>query len=248
MRCIAIDDEPLALKLLTDYCNRVPSIRLLGAYTNPVEGFAYIRSMKPDLLFLDIRMPDVSGIHIVRALERETMVIFTTAHREYAVEGFELDAVDYLLKPFDFERFLKAYAKTEERFLAARKKSAPEQGDDDKTISFKYNYQHVQLPLHAILYIEAFSNYVKIVTPDNTYMPVMTLKTAESLLPASGFVRTHKSFIVAVSKIRSFNSEKAVTDRKQIPVGRCYRKGFLDKMESVKQEMASREDERIAEI
>jgi DNA-binding LytR/AlgR family response regulator len=243
MRCIAIDDEPLALKLLTDYCSRVPSICLLGAYTDPVEGFMYIRSMKPDLLFLDIRMPDISGIRIAQALDRDTMVIFTTAHREYAVEGFELDAVDYLLKPFDFERFLKAYAKTEERFLSAGKKSVSEYKNDSKTISFKYNYQNVQLPLHSILYIEAFNNYIKIVTPDKTYMPVMTLKTIESLLSASGFIRIHKSFIVSISKIKSFNSEKAVTDRKQIPVGRSYRREFLDRMASVKRDLetASRE-------
>jgi DNA-binding LytR/AlgR family response regulator len=230
MRCIAIDDEPLALKLLADYCSRVPSIRLLGTYTDPVEGFMYIRSMKPDLLFLDIRMPDISGIGIARALDEDTMVIFTTAHREYAFEGFELDVVDYLLKPFDFERFLKAYSKTEERFPAARKKSVPEDRDNGKTLSFKYNYQNVQLPLHAILYIEAFDNYIKIVTPDRTYMPVMTLKAIESLLSASGFVRVHKSFVVAVDKIKSFGSEKVVTDRRQIPVGRRYRREFLEKM------------------
>jgi DNA-binding LytR/AlgR family response regulator len=229
---MAIDDEPLALKLLRDYCSRVPSIRLLGAYTDPVEGFTCIRSMKPDLLFLDIHMPDISGIHIARALEKETMVIFTTAHRQYAVEGFELDVVDYLLKPFNFERFLKAYSKTEERFLSAGKKPVPESGSDDRILSFKYNYQHVQLPLHAILYIEAFDNYIKIVTPGKTYMPIMTLKAIESLLAASGFIRVHKSFIVAVSKIKSFNSEKVITDRKQIPIGRRYRREFLEKMAS----------------
>ncbi|MDR1602095.1 MAG: LytTR family DNA-binding domain-containing protein [Tannerella sp.] len=232
MRCIAIDDEPLALKLLANYCSRVPSIHLLGAYTDPVEGFMYIRSMKPDLLFLDIRMPDISGISIAQALDEGTMVIFTTAHREYAVEGFELDAVDYLLKPFDFERFLKAYSRTEERFLSARKKSVPEYGDDDRTLSFKHNYQNVQLPLHSILYIEAFDNYTKIVTPDRTYMPVMTLKAIEGLLSASGFIRVHKSFIVAVSKIKSFSSEKVITDCRQIPVGRRYRREFLEKMAS----------------
>jgi DNA-binding LytR/AlgR family response regulator len=234
MKCIAIDDEPLALKLLTHYCSQTPSIQLLGAYSDPLEGISYIRSMQPDLVFLDIRMPDISGINIAQVLEKDTLVIFTTAHKEYAVEGFELDVVDYLLKPFGFERFLKACNKAEERFLLSKKKKSPEQTSEGKTFSFKYNYQNMQLAFHSILYIEAFDNYIRIVTPDKTYMPVMTMKTIENLLPASGFVRVHKSFIVAVSKIKSFNSEQVVTERKKIPVGRHYRRDFLDKMEALK--------------
>jgi DNA-binding LytR/AlgR family response regulator len=234
MRCIAIDDEPLALKLLGHYCSQVPSIQLLGAYTDPLEGVSYVRLMQPSLLFLDIRMPDISGVNIAQALDKNMLVIFTTAHREYAVEGFELDVVDYLLKPFPFERFLKAYTKAEERLLSSLKKSDPEPADT-KTLSFKYNYQTMQLPLHAIEYIEAFDNYIKIVTPDKTYMPVMTMKTIQNLLPEAEFIRVHKSFIIAVGKIKSFNSEQVMTDRKKIPVGRSYRKDFLNQMESMKQ-------------
>jgi DNA-binding LytR/AlgR family response regulator len=232
MKCIAIDDEPLALKLLAHYCNQAPSIRLIGSYTDPLDGLSYIRSLKPDLLFLDINMPEISGVHIAKSLEKETMVIFISAHREYAVEGFDLDVVDYLLKPFSFERFMKAYVKAEERFLAKRTKAIAEPLHDGKIISFKYNYQNIQLPLSAILYIEAFDNYIKIITPAKTYMPVMTMKTIQSLLPAEDFIRVHKSFIVAVGKIKSFNSGKIVTDRKQIPVGRCFRKDFMDRMRS----------------
>jgi DNA-binding LytR/AlgR family response regulator len=233
MRCIAIDDEPLALKLLTHYCSRIPSLRLLGAYTDPLDGIAYIRSMQPDLIFIDIHMPDLSGIHIARALEKDTLVIFTTAHREYAVEGFNLDVVDYLLKPFDFERFLKAYEKAEQRFRSSSQQTAvPEQAAGGKTVSIKYNYQNIPLPLHSILYIEAFDNYVRIITPDKIYMPVMTMKTILNLLPETEFVRVHKSFAVAINKIRSFNSARIIIDRKEIPVGRSYRKDFLQKMEA----------------
>ena len=233
MKCIAIDDEPLALKLLTHYCDQVPSIRLLGAYTDSLEGISYIRSMKPDLVFLDIRMPDISGVNIAQTLGKDTLVIFTTAHREYAVEGFELDIVDYLLKPFRFERFLKAYTKAEERFRSSLGKNNSEMSEG-KTISFKYNYQNIQLPLHSILYIEASGNYIKIATPDKTYMPVITMRTIQYLLPKTDFLRVHKSFIVAVGKIKSFNSEQVVTDWKKIPVGRSYRKDFLDQMEALK--------------
>jgi DNA-binding LytR/AlgR family response regulator len=234
MKCIAIDDEPLALKLLMHYCSQVPSIQLLGTYTDPLEGISYIRSMQPELIFLDIRMPDISGVNIAQILEKNTLVIFTTAHREYAIEGFELDIVDYLLKPFSFERFLKACHKAEERFLSSQKKNGQEQTSGSKTLSFKYNYRNIQLPLHAILYIEASDNYIKIVTPDKTYMPVMTMKTILDLLPNTEFVRLHKSFIVAVNKITSFNSERVVTDRKKIPVGRRYREDFLKKMVALK--------------
>ncbi|MDR1171893.1 MAG: DNA-binding response regulator, partial [Bacteroidales bacterium] len=211
MRCIAIDDEPLALKLLACYCSQIPSVQLLGTYTDPLDGVSYIRSMQPDLIFLDICMPDISGINIMQILGKDTQVIFTTAHREYAVEGFELDVVDYLLKPFSFERFLKACNKAEERFLSLQKKDIPEQASDGKIISFKCNYRNIRLPLHSILYIEAFDNCVRIVTPDKTYMPLMTMKTVQRLLPEKEFVRIHKSFIVAVSKIKSFNSEQVIT-------------------------------------
>ena len=231
MKCIAIDDEPLALKLLMHYCGQVPSIQLLGAYTDPLDGLSYIRSAQPDLVFLDIRMPDISGVDIAQALKKDMLIIFTTAHKEYAVEGFELNAVDYLLKPFSFERFQKAYAKAEERFLSLQQKNNLEQTTDSRTISFKYNYQNIQLPLHSILYIEAFDNSVKIVTFDKTYMPVMTLKAIQNLLPEAEFIRIHKSFIVAVNKIKSFNSRQVITDRKKIPIGRNYQKDFLNRME-----------------
>jgi DNA-binding LytR/AlgR family response regulator len=234
MKCIAIDDEPLALKLLTHYCSRIPSIRLLGAYTDPLEGISYIRSMQPDLIFLDIRMPDISGINIAQILDKDTLIIFTTAYKEYAVEGFELDAVDYLLKPFDFERFLKACDKAEQRFLLSLKASEPESTPDDNTVSFKYRYQNIRLPLYSILYIEACNNYIKIVTPDKIYTPAMSMKTVRKLLPETGFIRVHKSFIVAVNKIKSFNCEQVITDRKQIPVGRNYRKDFLEQMRALK--------------
>ena len=235
MRCIAIDDEPLALKLLTHYCSRVPSIQLLGVYTNPLEGLSYIRSLQPDLIFLDILMPDISGVNIAQDLERDKLIIFTTAYKEYAVESFELDVVDYLLKPFSFERFLKAYTKAEDRFLSSLKKNDFEQLSGIRTISFKYNYQNMQLPLQSILYIEAFDNYVRIVTPDKTYMPVMTMKKIQSLLPEDEFIRVHKSFIVAVSKMKSFNAEQVITLQRKIPIGRSYRKIFMSRMESLKQ-------------
>jgi len=234
MKCIAIDDEPLALKLLTHYCKRIPFIQLLGAYTDPLEGLSSVRAEQPDLIFLDMHMPDISGIHIAQTVAKNTLIIITTAHKEYAVEGFELDVVDYLLKPFDFERFLKACNKAEQRFQATAKHSVPTAIAADETIVFKYDYQTVRLPLHFILYIEACNNYIKIITPDKMYMPTMTMKTICKQLPKDRFFRIHKSFIVAANKIKSFKSEQVMIDHKPIPVGRSYRKNFLEQMENLK--------------
>ena len=129
----------------------------------------------------------------------------------------------------------RSYTKAEDRFLSSLKKIDSGQVSDSKTISFKYNYQNTQLPLQSILYIEAFDNYIKIVTPEKTYMPVMTMKKIQSLLPDDEFIRIHKSYIIAVSKIKSFNSEQAITIQKKIPIGRSYRKVFLNQMQSLKQ-------------
>jgi DNA-binding LytR/AlgR family response regulator len=178
-------------------------------------------------------MPDLSGMDIAGSLNKNTLVIFTTAYKEYAIEGFELDVVDYLLKPFDYNRFLKAYTKAEERFQTALKKSAPEVLNDE-IITFKCSYQNVKLPLHTVQYIEGFDNYIKIVTPEKTYMPVMTMKYIEQLLPETRFVRVHKSFIIPVDKIKSFNRERGITDRMEAPVGRTYRREFMEKMEALK--------------
>jgi DNA-binding LytR/AlgR family response regulator len=234
MKCIAIDDEPLALKIIGQYCDRVPSLRLLGAYTDPLEGLSYIRAMQPDLLFLDIRMPDISGIDLAGTLKEDALVIFTTAHREYAVEGFELNIVDYLLKPFGFDRFLTACEKAEERLLRSSKKPVPLQPSPEEMLMFRCNYQNIQLPLNDILYIESFDNYVKVVTAGKTYMPGMTLKNMLNLLPESGFVRVHKSFIIPVARIKSYNHETVVTDSIQAPVGRTFQKDFFERMNILK--------------
>jgi DNA-binding LytR/AlgR family response regulator len=233
MRCIAIDDEPLALKILTSYCGQIPSIRLLGAYTDPLEGLSAIFSMQPDLLFLDIRMPDVSGMSIADTMKKDALIIFTTAHREYAVEGFDLNVVDYLLKPFDFERFMTAYSKAGERFSLSVNKPVENQRDD--VITFRCNYQNVRLSTGEILYVKALDNYVKIVTADKNYMTNMTMKRILAELPESEFVRIHKSFIIPVARIKSYTNEMVTTDAMKIAVGRSFRKSFHEKMLARKQ-------------
>jgi DNA-binding LytR/AlgR family response regulator len=234
MKCIAIDDEPLALKLLSQYCDRVPALHLSGTFTDPLEALSHIRSMQPDLLFLDIHMPDISGIDLAETLKENALIIFTTAHREYAIEGFELNVVDYLLKPYGFDRFLTACTKAEERFRMSLKKPVPGQLNKDEILILRCNYQNIQLPLSDILYIEAFDNYVKVMTESKTYMPAMTLKNILNLLPQSEFIRVHKSFIIPVARIKSFNHEIVVTDKIQVPIGRTFQKDFFERMNGLK--------------
>ncbi|MDR1356419.1 MAG: LytTR family DNA-binding domain-containing protein [Tannerellaceae bacterium] len=235
MKCIAVDDEPLALKIISRYCDQAPSLRLMAAYTDPLEGLSAIRSMEPDLLFLDIRMPDISGIDLAGALKEDALIIFTTAHREYAVEGFELNVVDYLLKPFGFDRFLTACEKAEERLRRSlQQKPAAEQPAPSDMLIFKCNYRNIHLPFNDILYIEALDNYVKIVTASKTYVPTMTLKSILSLLPEQEFVRVHKSFVIPVARIKSYNREAVVTDSIETPVGRTFRKDFFERMNILK--------------
>jgi len=232
MRCIAVDDEPLALKILTRYCEQVPSIRLLGAYSDPLEGLSAIFSMQPDLLFLDIRMPEVSGMKIAETMKTDALIIFTTAYSEYAVEGFDLNVVDYLLKPFDFDRFMTAYAKAERKYnLLANKPAEPQQ---DSVMTFKYNYRNIRLPISEIQYVKAFDNYVTIVTPDKNYMIAMTMKRILAELPEDGFVRVHKSYIIPFAKIKAYNNETVTTDALKIAIGRSYKKSFLEKMQARK--------------
>jgi DNA-binding LytR/AlgR family response regulator len=234
MNCIAIDDEPLALKLLKHYADQTPAIHLTGTFTDPLEALSCIRLSKPELVFLDIRMPDISGIDVAQALEKNTLVVFTTAHPEYAVEGFELDVVDYLLKPFSFERFLKACTKAVQRLQTLSGKIQEMQNSEERSISIKCNYQNIRIPVNSILYIEAFDNYTRIVTHTKVFMPAMTMKTVQNLLPQDEFIRVHKSFIIPVAKIKSFNHDTVVTDKIQVPVGRTFLKDFLEKMNILK--------------
>jgi DNA-binding LytR/AlgR family response regulator len=228
MTCIAIDDEPLALRLLTRYCGQASDLQLLGAYTDPLQGLAHVRRAQPELLFLDVHMPDISGLHIAQTLPPQTLIILATAHKEYALEAFDLNVVDYLLKPFSLDRFLAACQKARLRLPQADPADPPAHSP---SLTFRANCRTVRLPHADILYIEACNNYVKIVTPAKTYLPALSLKTIQNLLPETHFFRIHKSYIVALAHIRSFSRDQVVTERRALPVGRMYCKCFLERMQ-----------------
>ncbi len=230
LRCIAIDDEPFALKMLEDYCCRVPFLELLKAFNNPFEALAYLNHNKPDLIFMDIHMPGISGIQLAKKTENKPLIIFTTAHSKYAVDSYELNAIDYLLKPFDFERFFKAVSKAkEQKELREIKKSGP---PDAESIVIKVEYKNVKILLNDILYIEALDNYVRINTSEKSYLSLQNLKAISCILPKNNFLRIHKSYIVSLSKISYFTREQITIGDISIPVGRTYADSFISAMKA----------------
>jgi len=217
MRCIAIDDEPLALQLINEFASRISFLDLQKTFTDPDEAKEWIQDHEVDLLFLDIQMPDVNGLQFYKSLAKKPLVIFTTAYQEFAVEGFNVDAVDYLLKPFEYDRFLKAVFKAREylEFLANQELQMA-------SIFIKVDYQLMKLNLKDIELIEGLDDYIRIHTKPKPVLTLMTLKSLQEKLPASEFVRIHRSYIVPVNKIESFGKSKIKVAGKEIPIGSSY--------------------------
>lgn len=215
--CIAIDDEPLALQLINEYCGKISFLRLEKVFTNTDEASAYLRQHPVDLLFLDIQMPDINGIQFYRNLSEKPLVVFTTAYKDFAVEGFNVDAVDYLLKPFEYDRFLKAAYKAKEylEFLSSQELQL-------NSIFIKVNYEIMKINLKDIELIEALDDYIKIYIKPNPVLTLMTLKSIQEKLPARDFVRVHRSFIVPLARIEKFSKTKLWITGKEIPIGSSY--------------------------
>lgn len=223
LRCIIVEDEPLARKVLEGYTSKASFLELQGSFEDAIEAIEYLREHKVDLMFLDIHLPEIKGITFLKTLADPPAVIITTAYHEYALEGYELNVIDYLLKPFEFDRFLAAVNKVKKRDSA----SAEEPGKDYLFVNVQL--KKVKIYFSEILYVESQKEYVKIVTNDGQYLPKMTTNEIEGLLPSALFKRIHRSFIIAVKKVRSFNSEMVEINGQSIPVGRGYKdvlKGF----------------------
>lgn len=215
LTAIAIDDEPQALDVVRLLAEKVPYLDLQATFTNAMEAMAYLQNHRVDLLFIDINMPDISGIDVVRSLPRVPMVIFTTAYSEYAVQGFELDAVDYLLKPFSLPRFVKACNK-------ALEKKVFKQGEAVESIFVKTGYEEEKVMLKDILFIEADGNYVTWVLSGNRLLSRQTLNDVQAVLPADQFIRVHRSYIIALDKVSRLSRHELTVGDKQIPVGASY--------------------------
>lgn len=217
IHCIAIDDEPLALQLINEYCGKISFLQLDKVFTNTDEATAWLSQNKVDLLFLDIQMPDVNGLQFYKNLAEKPPVIFTTAYKDFAVEGFNVDAVDYLLKPFEYDRFLKGVYKAKEyiEFLSSQELQL-------NSIFVKVNYEIMKINLKEIELIEALDDYIKLYIKPNPVLTLMTLKSIQEKLPNRDFVRVHRSFIVPLNKIEKFSKTKLVVAGKEIPIGSSY--------------------------
>jgi len=218
--CILIEDEPLALKLLEKYAKESGLIEVLASTGNPLEAASLIENLKPELLISDIQMPGINGLEIFESLETKPLLIFTTAFPEYAVKGFELDAVDYLLKPFDFQRFIKAVKKAAVLLESAAQKTSPEKFPE--SIFVRSEYSAVRILLNEIEYIEGMDSYVKIFAGSKPVLSLMTMKAVLETLPADRFFRVHRSFIVPIDKILSIRNKTIFLKDKEIPIGSTY--------------------------
>lgn len=225
LSCYIIDDEPPAIRVLEHYIHQAPQLQLLGSASDAVQGMQAVQELQPQLLFLDINMPRLSGISLVKALPNPPAVVFTTAYPEYALEGFELEAMDYLLKPISFERFLKAVNKAH-RQMAAQGASEP-----PSFLLLQAGRKLYRVPLEEILYLQAYGDYVKVFTAKQLYVPKTTLNQLEEELPESTFFRIHRSYLISLSQIKYLEGNFVVIGGEKIPIGRSYREGLLKRLE-----------------
>lgn len=236
LKCIAIDDEPLALRQLTSYISKIPYLDLVAKYNNALEAQQMLAGKKVDLIFVDINMPDLNGVDFVRALIDRPMVIFTTAYSEYAVEGFKLDAVDYLLKPFSFADFSRSAAKAHalyelrqnQRTTAAPKEEAEAVPKDKEYISVKADYKVSLVRIADIVYLESEGEYVRMHLADgSTITTLFRLKNMETALPADIFMRVHRSYIVNLRAIKAYVKGRIfLNDTEYVPIGENYKEAF----------------------
>ena len=232
IRCIAIDDEALALDLLEDNIRRTPFLKLLKSFTSGFDALEFMKQEDVELIFLDIRMPDITGLQFLKVLQPRPLVILITAYEKYALEGFELDVVDYLLKPVSYQRFLKAVAKARELILlrrAALTAGAGEKSGSPPVYFFvKSDYKQVRINVNDILYIEGLKDYVKIHAGQKPVITQMSMKAILEKLPAKDFIRVHRSFIINIHRIEYIQRMEIRVGNKDIPIGENFRDRFFN--------------------
>jgi two-component system LytT family response regulator len=233
IKCLVVDDEPLALQILEDYISKIPFLTLVKATTNAIEALTLVQEGNIDLVFLDVQMPELTGIQFLRIANGKAKVVLTTAYSQYALEGYELDVVDYLLKPIAFDRFFKSAQKAQAIIQPANKQPAeaiqPVQQQDflSDFIFVKSEHKIQKIHLHQILFIEGLKDYISIFTQSERIITLQNMKKMEEILPEKHFVRVHKSYIVALNKIDSIERGRIFIGDKTIPVGDTYRDDFF---------------------
>jgi two-component system, LytTR family, response regulator len=231
IKCIIVDDEPMARDVIRRYIENIPTLKLISEFGNAIEASVFLNDHQADLIFLDIKMPQLSGTEFVRSLRNVPKIIFTTAFKEYAHEGFELDVVDYLLKPIRFDRFLRAVNKA----FPQKQQEIDTHGfisnEESKAVaSFIYlrvDRKMIKVLLDDILFIESDKDYVKVFTEKGFVITRQTIGSIEAMLSESQFIRVHRSYIVSLNKLKSFTTETVEVGNKELPIGKLYRNNFL---------------------
>jgi DNA-binding LytR/AlgR family response regulator len=231
--CIAIDDEYPATQIIKTFVDKIPDVELLKTFTKATEALQFLSQVEVDILFLDIQMPDINGIEFSQSLRIKPKIIFTTAYDQYAVEGFNLDAVDYLLKPFSFDRFVKSVNKAVKLIdLEQNKSSGGDQYEKEKSdfIVIKADYKLHKIKYDEIDYIEGLKAYVSFFVKGKRFITLESLKRLEELLPAEKFLRVHKSYIVPFSKVKALEGNMLEMENKKIPIGKSYKEMVMGKV------------------
>tara|TARA_R110002050_G_scaffold145217_1_gene270723 strand:- start:28 stop:711 length:684 start_codon:yes stop_codon:yes gene_type:complete len=224
LKCVIVDDEPMAREIIASYIDKSPNLELLESCKNASEAIVFMQDYKADLFFLDINMPEINGLSLAKIINSKGQIIFTTAYRDYAVDGFNLNVVDYLLKPISFDRFLEAVQKV----------STPEIIKNDNDFMFvRADRKMVKIDFNSILYIESLSDYVKIFTTEKTIVIRETISSLQEKLPAKKFIRIHRSFIISFKKIDSYTNEFIEINQKALPISRSYKESVLQKLAEV---------------
>lgn len=228
IKCIIIDDEPVALDIMENHLSKIDKIKLMARCRNAPEAFNAINSHEVDLLFLDINMPGISGISFAKSINKEIRIIFTTAYRDYAIDGFNLHAVDYLLKPISFERLLDSVTNFQKNFFTENKE---ERESSSHFMFVKIDRKMHKIDFNKILWIESLSDYLKIETETETKVTRETISGIEAKLPVLDFIRIHRSFIVSLKRIESYSSEEVIIQNKSLPISRTYKQEVLNILE-----------------
>ncbi len=236
IKCVAIDNENLSLELLKGFINKIPFLELAGAYINPLDAISFLNKNKTDLVFTDVEMTGINGIQLINTLNNKPMVIIVSAHTKYAIDGYSINALDYILKPFPFEKLLKAVNKAYDQFYNRQsysvKGSEDNQKDNCSSIYVKSDYRILKLNLNEILIIEGYNDYVKIHTTNSKpILSLLNLKNLEEKLPAKEFVRVHRSYIVSVDKIDIIEKKHIIIGSHHIPISNTYNDNFFEVIE-----------------
>ena|SRR5690554_1615831 len=234
VKALIIDDEPLAQKIIEQYAIKLPNLKIVEQFNDAISARQWLNENDVDLIFLDINMPKLSGISFLKSLKEPPLVIFTTAYSEYAVEGFELNAIDYLKKPFSFERFYTAFTKAEAllRLKVSAAAKVHDATDEKPFIFIKSNKKTYKIDIGELCYVEGLGDYIQLHLPNQKIITNLSMKRILEILPADKFYRIHKSFIIALNKVELIEGNTVLINKKRIPIGNSYRQSFMDYINS----------------